>query len=284
MLKYQIHKLSKGAKEARAVLLEDILTSDVFGLMSYLPYELLFRPFLDQIKVQNPESDFSVPDSGPLAMHFWKTYVWPDDFQKLNRGSIEPDVVVEWSDTLMIVEAKFVSATDPEELLREYIIGQFQAGNNKKAYLLLIDKNLSQPQVNQSSNSQGITVSKYLKNRIQELQFADRFPPENVPASILWINWQNFYAQVEALKKDVLSGVNGSFGSTSRKILDDLLAVLKRKGLEAFEKLDLTEFYKYRVNLDYLGQIGRMMNDPVPFLSQFNLLNEAIEDLLHIKN
>ena len=38
MLKYQIHKLPKGGKEARSVLLEDISTSDVFGMPDIVPY------------------------------------------------------------------------------------------------------------------------------------------------------------------------------------------------------------------------------------------------------
>jgi len=38
MLKYQIHKLPKGGKEARSVLLEDISTSDVFGMPGIVPY------------------------------------------------------------------------------------------------------------------------------------------------------------------------------------------------------------------------------------------------------
>ena len=62
------------------------------------------------------------------------------------------------------------------------------------------------------------------------------------------------------------------------------MAILNRKGLEAFENINLTEFYNYRVSLDSLGQIGRMMNDPLPFLSQFNLLKEILEELLHLKN
>ena len=101
MLKYQIHKLSKGTKEARVVLLEDILTSDVFGLMAYLPYTLLFKTFLEQIELANPESNFSAPDSEPIDIHFWKSYNWPEILPNLDRESIEPDVVIEWNDTLV---------------------------------------------------------------------------------------------------------------------------------------------------------------------------------------
>ena len=43
MFKYQIHKLSKSGRDARAVLLEDILTSELFGLMYYFPYDILLK-------------------------------------------------------------------------------------------------------------------------------------------------------------------------------------------------------------------------------------------------
>ena len=118
MFKYQIHKLTKGEKEARAVLLEDILTSDVFGLMDYFPYDLLLLPFLERVKIKNPKSHFSAPAVEPVQVHFWKSFSWPTSLPKLDRGFIEPDVFIEWNDMLLMVEAKFISPTDPEELVQ----------------------------------------------------------------------------------------------------------------------------------------------------------------------
>jgi len=150
-------------------------------------------------------------------------------------------------------------------------------------FLLLIDRNLSQPRVNHNSMPRKDSVSKYIQNRIKELDVSENFPSEKVSSSILWGNWQNFYVLVEILKNEILSGVNGSFGSTAGKILEDLLAILERKGLEPFKNFDLAEFNRHKVNLNYLGQIGRMMNDPIPFLSQFNLNNSILSDLIPLK-
>ena len=61
MLKYQIHKLSKGGKEARSVLLEDILTSDVFGLMSYFPYDSSIKGFFETCIGEKPEFQLFTP-------------------------------------------------------------------------------------------------------------------------------------------------------------------------------------------------------------------------------
>ncbi len=118
MLKYQLHKLTKGRKEAQAVLLEDILTSDVFGLMSYFPYDLLLKPFLHQVTLKNPQSQFSAQAVAPSQVGFWQSLIWPTTLPKLGRDSIEPDVMIEWNDMLLMIEAKFISPTDPEELLR----------------------------------------------------------------------------------------------------------------------------------------------------------------------
>jgi len=285
MFKYQIHKLSKGVKKARAVLLEDILTSDVFGLMSYLPYEILFKPFLEQVKIANPLSDFLVPGHEPLAMHFWKSFIWPENLPRLNRDSIEPDVVIEWPNTLLVIEAKFISATDPEELLREYLVGHFEAARDKKMFLLLIDKNLSQPSVNHHSKPNKVSVSEYIQNRIKELGVSKSFSPEAAMSSILWTNWQSFYTQVEILKAEVSAGANGSFGKTTRKILDDFLMILDRKGLVPFRSFDFAHFAKLKIDLNSLGKIGQMVNDPIPVLSNFNVnLDTLLSRLPLIRN
>lgn len=170
MLKYQLHKLSKGGREARAVLLEDILTSDVFGLMDYCAYELLLRPFLQKTALKNPESDFLVPVGEPKKIEFWKSFHWPEDLPQLGRESIEPDVVIEWSNLLLVVEAKFISPTDPEELVREYLVGVQEAHPERDFFLLLIDKNLSAPTVVCRLASDRITVVEYIENRIRELR------------------------------------------------------------------------------------------------------------------
>ncbi len=84
--------------------------------------------------------------------------MWPERFPKLNRDSIEPDVVIEWNNIILIVEAKFISATDPEELLREFLVGKTETYPRQKAYLLLIDENLSPPAVIDSILGQPIEL------------------------------------------------------------------------------------------------------------------------------
>lgn len=300
MLKYQLHKLSKGAREARAVLLEDILTSDVFGVMSYFPYDFLLKRFFQQIRVKNPRSHFLVPPIAPEEVHFWKGILWPEMLPHIGRTSIEPDVIIEWPNMLFIIEAKFVSATDPEELLRQYLVGATEASSNQQFFLLLIDKNMSPPSVAYSELPTRVTVPEYIEARIKELNLSEKFPPERVSQSCLWVNWQSFYALIEGLvakdKPDRIAGINQVGG----EILADLLLILERKGLIPFETLRLSDFDRYDIDIGALAEIGRMMkrsfsdlsdisidisvvggigsivNDSVPFLSEFRLDQEAL--------
>lgn len=291
MLKYQIHKLSKGEKEARAVLLEDILTSDVFGLMEYFPYDLLLQPFLQQVMLRNPESHFLVPAVEPTHIHFWKSMIWPDSLPNLDRDSIEPDVLIEWHNVLFMVEAKFISPTDPEELLREYLLGLAEAGSERLFLLLLIDKNLSPPAIPYEGVSIKISIPEYIERKIKELNLAKPISHEQIYSSLLWINWQSFYALVERVIQNNVVDEMGDIGEAYKRILGDLLLILERKGLIPFQVLKLGDFGKYTldvnslgevgltmrssfsnlsnisIDLDTLGNIGLILSDPVPLLS-----------------
>jgi hypothetical protein len=276
MFKYQLHKLSKGGKEARAVLLEDVLTSDVFGLMAYFPYQLLLRPFLEQVALKSPRSNFSVPVVSPDRVHFWKSYPWPKSLPKLGRDSIEPDVIIEWPDVLLIVEAKFISPTDPQEILLEYLVGATEAGPDQQPFLLLIDRNLSPPSVANSELARKMLVPEYIEDRIKELKLAEKFPPELVSRSFLWINWQSFYVLAERLIQRNAFEEMGELGPVGETILRDLLLILERKGLIPFEVLSLENFIQYELDVNSLSELGFILRDPVPFLSEYDLSTEAL--------
>jgi hypothetical protein len=271
MFKYQLHKLSKGGKEARAVLLEDILTSDVFGVMNYFQYDLLLQPFLEQVRGKNQGSHFLVPPAAPAEVHFWKSMAWPESLPNLERSFIEPDVIIEWRDVLIIVEAKFISPTDPEELLREYLAGATQAFPDQSFFLLLIDKNLSLPSVSYHETNTKMTVPKYMASRILELDLANRFPPELISSSFLWVNWQSFYVLVERLIQKNAVEEMGELGPVGETILRDLLLILDRKGLIPFEVLSLEDFQRCEIDLNSLGQIGLMMRSSLSNLSDISI-------------
>lgn len=302
MLKYQIHKLSKGGKEARSVLLEDILTSDVFGLMSYFSYDFLLRVFLEDISARNPDSNFSVPSVEPIKLNFWESIGWPETLPKLGRKGIEPDVVIEWDDTLLFVEAKFLSPTDPEELLREFLVGTSQTSSQKRFFILLIDRNLSPQNVSSQEGSLRITIPEYLERRLKKLNLSNNIATE-VSHSFLWINWQSFYLLIEELLKKSKSNEISKVNSMGEKILADLIEILQRESLTPFRELDLELFESWVVDLHSLGEvgvrirkrhsdlsdvsidlsildnIGMDVDDPLASLSQFNIDAHSLDFL-----
>ena len=271
MFKYQLHKLSKGGRKARAVLLEDILTSDVFGMMSYLPYNTLLKQFIDMVKMKNPSARISVPDSEPVKISFWKSFLWPTDIPYLDRNTIEPDVVIEWESLLLIVEAKFISPTDPEELLREYLVGLNEMGKKQDFFLLLIDKNLSIPEVSKKGDADKLSIGDYISGRIKELKLISKYSSKKLSKSLLWINWQSFYVLVAKLLNKGVLGKAEVAGYTERKLLQDLLLILERKDLIPFETLILNKFSNFKIDLNSLEHLGNMIQGSLIGLSDISI-------------
>lgn len=279
MFKYQIHKLSRGGTESRSVLLEDILTSDVFGLMTYTPYELLLKPFLENITKKNPSAHFQPPNSSPVHVNFWPACPWPLHVPKLKRDSIEPDVMIEWDDCLLIVEAKYLSATDPEELLREFLVGYCLTQGNIKTLILLIDRNLSQPVVCHSKTDSKVTITDYIKRRLNELGLSQSACYSAIDSAFLWINWQTFYSMALTIVEEQAAGDCTPEGRLSINLILDLLYVLERKGLVPYETLDLGHLARHQVQIETLGNLGRPIQGSLADFSDVSLRIESLGDL-----
>jgi len=272
MLKYQLHKLSKGGKEAKSVYLEDILTSDIFGIMNYVPYEDLLKPFLEKVKSTNKFFELSIPSDAPKYFHFWKSYLWPDDLPYLKRQSIEPDVVIEWDDLLIFIEAKFVSPTDPEELLREYLVACYKAQEKKDFYLLLIDKNLSVPVVNEPASGNKVSIKEYLIHRFKQLALSDKYGSSRINSAFIWSNWQTVYKLID-WRLDYFNRMDESINYPIHRIMTDLLVLMEKKNLRPFQELDLKTLSERHINLPSFGDMGLIITDLVVTLSnkQVNL-------------
>ncbi len=83
-----IMALLKGKLSREQVNMEDILTSDVFGLLKYLPPDVALLPFLrlaETITGKRPLS--SVPDGTTAEYEFWPQWKTPS-----NEGC-EPDLM-----------------------------------------------------------------------------------------------------------------------------------------------------------------------------------------------
>lgn len=279
MYKYQIHKLTKGEKEANAIYLEDILTSDVFGTLFYFPYSALLYPFLDQVRQKNPRSNFKIPEDTPSRFDFWRSISWKEHLPKLKRFSIEPDVIIEWQNLFLMVEAKYGSLTDPEELLREYLAGSYEIEQEQKFYLLLIDKNLSRPKVSYPGSPEKITLQEYFNKKISDLNLSDKFPPHLINSTLLWINWQSTYKVIDSLLNKI-----DPVRDTEKKILKDLLTILDRKGLILFEPLLLHDFDKYSLDLNLLFNLIKTISFSPFDVSNLYLDRDAVISYLKQKD
>ncbi len=137
----------------------------------------------------------------------------------------------------------------------------------------MVDKNLSPPIVTCLNIPEKIYITEYILNRIQELNLSDKFSPETINSSVLWINWQTFYVLIEKFSQSESTKNNVGLRQMSKKILNDLLLLLDRKGLTPFDKLSLIDFQKYQIDLSSLVEIGLMMQ------SSFSDLSDVTIDL-----
>jgi hypothetical protein len=84
---------------------EDALTSVVFGLLRYLPSRIVVR-WLESAVPWNPAARRKFPSlSEPSLIEFWPRW---DDILR-GAGQVEPDVVLTFGSSLVIVEAKLGS-------------------------------------------------------------------------------------------------------------------------------------------------------------------------------
>jgi hypothetical protein len=277
MFKYQIHKLTKGGGEAKTVLLEDILTSDVFGLMSYLPYDLLLKPFLEKIHEMNPASSFCAPFEQPETFFFWKNIEWPEHLPKIGKTSIEPDVIIQWKNILLVIEAKFLSPADGSQLLYEYIVGRSELDQGQEFYLLFINRTLARPQFCELTNTPKVSLSDYIERRIKALEIEDKFPLGQVAPSILWTNWQTVFDLVQAAEKYTLRIKQ----TTESSLLSELLLVLEKKGLTPFRNLDLEDFLKAKIDGSSLNGTGVAVRQSIIDFTDTKIDRRVISDFLY---
>lgn len=273
MYKYQLSKLTKrrSGKIKRSILLEDILTSDVFGLISYLEFEFGLKRFLSKVNQINKPHVMQIPVPSELK-HSTKFYFWPSlpcsEYvrEKYKQSSIEPDVLIVCNELSIMIEAKakILKISDIKEFVREYLVGnEYAKEHDLTNHLLLIDSSFVKPCV----------IEDIIAYLVKE-EHIDRKEIENC---LLWCNWQTLYTLVTEY-----SATSSKFDVVKLKdIADDLIHILDRKGLRPFEKLDLRKISQYKfASQKVMGVVkgGIMSNDAI--LKQTgNQLNEAINVL-----
>lgn len=170
---------------------EDILTSNVFSFFKYANRQLFLKRFL----ANNLRIHVSDEDAENAEFLFWPRYT----------DRTEPDLVLIVGKYYLLIEAKFQSPIDWEQLLREYENGSFEANNlDKEFYLIAL-------------------TADYLK--------PEQFQPVRIKlhfSNFRWINWQQImHFLLETLEQEGLP-------STIWLFCQDLCELLEGKNLHSF--------------------------------------------------
>ena len=205
--------------------MEDILTSNVFGLLSYVQPQdgiLEFLSFAEDkggkpLKYLSSLSD-AHHKSIEIDYTFWQRWKEPD------RKGCEPDVVIsleipDGDNLLILIEAKYLSGKSSEadeanekpndQLAKEWDYLSVRAGGlNKKPILIYLTKHYAYPH-------------QEIEEAIND--YKNKTPGATEPV-IYWLSWRCLYNVCE---------------DTNNPILKDLRRLLKRLNLKFFDGVKL---------------------------------------------
>lgn len=106
--------------------IEDILTSDFFGTLDYLPRNPYLRDFISYVASMNP--NVQTPPIDDVDWDSLKLIFWPRIYT--DEENAEPDIVLISNKWILVVEVKLQSGLSDSQLWREYIVGRKIAENN----------------------------------------------------------------------------------------------------------------------------------------------------------
>jgi hypothetical protein len=212
--------------------LEDLLTSNVFGAIKYVPY----REGLIALVSEAERRDGSRPLQGLSDISNVKYEFWPF-LEEKNCNPCEPDVLISITQSngkkiLILVEAKFKSGKSSEadlsdkpsdQLSKEWDnLKRLAIKNNSDPYLLYITANIGFPEKEIKES-----ISEYLKKRESTI-------------NILWLSWRK---------------IPTIFHNSQNEIIKDLVKLLRRQGLIFFEgfKISQVESFNWQFQAGDLG-------------------------------
>jgi hypothetical protein len=222
---------------------EDLLTSDVFGTMAcHLPPRLLLLPFLRAVATVNHHARgfqawvASGPDPSVTA-DFWQSYRMPELVSPWRHTTVQPDLVLKFPDgTRVMLEAKFTSSVDLDQLARELLVARSSFGA-ASSFLLLVTADLVAPVLGERREPIHVAVAR----RLEELALSTGATPSSEwMEQLLWCNWQTVHrlaaSSIQAIGE---ARVPDEFVGPVRHVLTDLVAVLDIRGLSPFRPLSL---------------------------------------------
>ena len=211
--------------------LEDLLTSDVFGPLRYLPFAEGLLHVLGKARLYtDPRTTFDKEIEGYFPANAQEPEVcfWPW------TGSSEPDVLIKYGKHLVMVEAKYLSGKsgdfDPEnaetaasdQLAKEFRdLLEYDKGNYSNQTLIYLTAHSTLPKYDLEKSCMAVDE----KNK------------EEYCKNTYWLSWFDIHDSIEALhvsQQDV----------HKKLILDDIKRLLYRKGFRKFEGFKKIEAMK----------------------------------------
>ena len=237
---------------------EDALTSLVFDTFKYLPPKYL-KKFLEQATNLDKEKlgdVVPIPEETP-EFYFWEFY--PREFLKsylpeenLETIGTEPDLIMLWSNLVIVEESKWGSRKSGEDkmeedklniqkeneqdlkdfsdqLARELIIAKALSKNHREYFLLYVTNHLVLPEeeIKQTINS----IKRFIKDE------------KEIRRRIFWTNWRNAVVILQEIFN------NKEETEIFKKMAKDLFEALEKldiyfpfQGFGFLEKLDKDDF------------------------------------------
>lgn len=190
---------------------EDQLTGDVFGTLRYLPPARVI-PLLLRACHFNEEklTDFlPISSTAEANYHFWPKY---------KEGEI--DLIIEWTDLVIGIEVKYHSGLSSDDDVENSFDQEWRESHNQLSrYQRML--------VNQFPTKKKVLI--FLAPRKTALTVYQ----DVIQRKIMTLDTYFSYLSWEALIK-TLEGDRHNFFDGQRMMIDDVIALLKIKGLERF--------------------------------------------------
>jgi hypothetical protein len=214
---------------------EDILTSNVFGVINYCERSIVLNEFLKSLNICVSSSELDKAE-----FKFWP------------RNSIaEPDVVITLPSTYILVEAKYNSklGSDLTQLPREIRYAKAEA-NKRDLYLLCVTDDILEPKetIARVIQKTGLTNVKWVGWRQITTIFKNSLKNEEIDV----ISKRIVTEVIQLLEKKNLI----NFESFNKKDYQDIIKLTKIQGpfyrtIELFARNLLVELSKYGITIEH---------------------------------
>ena len=218
---------------------EDLLTSDVFGVLKYLPRNPYFNAVLNAIAERNPHSVHFKKVIEKLGskvesfnFHFWPSYPTPAGF---SATITEPDVQISGSNILIFIEAKLHSTFGELQIERELAVGLEQS-KSREFFLVLVTLSTTVPSI--SFEGHRLNVLDYLKNLSPSSKIPEPIANQLKSnfARVLYISWQAVLSALYTANNQHKSSedINSEEIRRCTDLIEDLKQLMLMRGIQPF--------------------------------------------------